>query len=63
MSNCTGDKSTYLYSLTLQKASAITEAVYGNFSAPKLQVPAPGCGGMAWHEFPQFGGATLALRS
>ena len=27
----------HLYALTLQKSSGITSAVYGNFSAPKLQ--------------------------
>jgi splicing factor 3B subunit 3 len=27
----------HLYSLTLQKSSGITAAVYGNFSAPKQQ--------------------------
>jgi len=27
----------YLYSLTLQRATAITHAIYGNFSAPKAQ--------------------------
>ncbi|KFM25355.1 Splicing factor 3B subunit 3 [Auxenochlorella protothecoides] len=27
----------YLYNLTLSRASAITSAIYGNFSAPKLQ--------------------------
>eukprot|EP00954_Amorphochlora_amoebiformis_P026667 1380673-Amorphochlora_amoeboformis.AAC.1 len=27
----------HLYGLTLQKSTAITSAVYGNFSAPKAQ--------------------------
>ena len=27
----------YLYNLSLQQSSAITQAIYGNFTAPKAQ--------------------------
>lgn len=27
----------YLYNLTLQKGAAITQAIFGNFTAPKAQ--------------------------
>lgn len=44
----------HLYSLTLQKSTAITVAVYGSFSAPKMQEIAVGRGGQGTATWPWF---------